>query len=363
MAVPKFDPKELEVVGEVPELFGMPPMPIYSYPVTVKEAVNAAYRREPVWMTFARDAKMMTPSVNPDNIARGFAFEAEKVEPIVGEGVPDMFGIEWEFVPAVGGAMVRPGKPFAEDANELLEKLVWPNPDEWDWETSGKLNNDTFLKAENYNSIGFLNGWFERLISMLDFEGALMALYDDDQKDAVNEFFTRLTDLYINIFGHYIDTYPNVDGFSVHDDWGSMRAPFFSPELCSEMIVPHMRRFTDYIHSRGKNCELHSCGLNIKQVPNMIAAGWDSWFPQDINDSQEIFELYGDKILIGVDPGIDAEGKTDEEMRAAARAFVDKYMTPTKQCFFSYVMKCCTKAFCDELYEYSRKKAYEMASK
>jgi hypothetical protein len=30
-----------------------------------------------------------------------------------------MFGIEWEYVPQVGGSMVRPGKPFVEDANEI----------------------------------------------------------------------------------------------------------------------------------------------------------------------------------------------------------------------------------------------------
>ena len=95
--------------------------------------------------------------------------------------------------------MVRPGKPFAEDAWDLLDKIEWPDPDAWDWEKSGRANNGVFLKKENYNVIGFLNGWFERLISMLDFENALMALYDDDQKEAVHKFFDRLSDLYINI--------------------------------------------------------------------------------------------------------------------------------------------------------------------
>ena len=357
MAVPMFDTKELTVIREEPGMFSfMLPSPVYTYPVTMKEAVHAMYRREPYWQMFGVDCKMMTPNVNPDNLARGFVFENEKIEPVVGRTVPDMFGIEWEYVPAVSGAMVRPGNPFAEDAHDLLKKLVWPDPDKWDWAGSAKANNDTFLKAENFNNIGFLNGWFERLISMLDFDSALMAIFDEDQKDAVHEFFSKLSDLYIKILGHMIDAYPNVDGFSMHDDWGGQKNTFFSPDLCEEMIVPHMRKVTDYLHSKGKICELHSCGSIIKQVPNMIAAGWDSWFPQTMNDTVAIYEMYGDKILVAVDAKIDPEGMSDDDLRAAARQYVDKFMHPGKPCFFHYNMACCTRPFRDELYEYSRKK-------
>lgn len=360
MSVPKFNSSELTVIREEPGMFWMPPSPVYSYPCTMKEAVKATYRREPYWQIFGADMKLMTPAVNPDNIARAFVFEAQKFEPVTNGTVPDMFGIEWEYVPAVGGSMVRPGKPFADNANELLEKVVWPKPETWEWEASAKANNGTFLKEENYNVIGFLNGWFERLISMLDFEGALMALYDEDQKEAVHQFFDRLSDLYIDILGRMIEAYPSVDGFSIHDDWGSQKETFFSPELCAEMIVPYMRRVTDFLHSKGKTCELHSCGQNFKQVPNMIAAGWDSWFPQNVVDTQKVYELYGDKIIAGVNPQISKENKSDDEMRAEARRFVDRFMQPKKPCFFHYTMDCCTRAFRDELYEYSRKKACGM---
>lgn len=61
--------------------------------------------------------------------------------------------------------------------------------------------------------------------------------------------------------------------------------------------------------------------------------------------------------MVGVDPKIDAEGKTEEEMRQAARDFIDRFMQPGKPCFFHYTMDCCTPAFCEELYAYSRKKA------
>ena len=356
MSVPKFDPKELEIVGTKPGMFGRGETPIYNYPCTLREAVRATFRREPYWQCFAGDMKMMTPKVNPDNIARAFVFEAERVEPQAGVLVPDMFGIEWEYIPAAGGSMVRPGKPFAEDAEELLEKVQWPDVDSWDWAGSAEANKDYFSK-DTYNTLCVLNGWFERLISMMEFEGAIMALYDDDQKEAVKTFLDKLSDLYIKILGHCIDAYPELDGFSMHDDWGAQKDTFFSPELCAEMIVPAMRKVTDYLHSRGKTCELHSCGKNLKQVPNMIAAGWDAWFPQNIVDSREVYELYGDKILVGVDPKIDIEGMSDDEIRAAARDFVDKYMQPGKPCFFAFSAATSNPVFGEELYAYSRKKA------
>ncbi|MCL2226993.1 MAG: hypothetical protein FWB97_05125, partial [Oscillospiraceae bacterium] len=68
MAIPKFDPKELTIIREEPGMFGgmFPPTPVYDYPATMKDAVNALYRREPYWQMFALDCKMMSPSVNPD---------------------------------------------------------------------------------------------------------------------------------------------------------------------------------------------------------------------------------------------------------------------------------------------------------
>ncbi len=356
MSVPKFDVSELEVVGHAPSFFGRGEgTAIYKYPCSVREAVKAMFRREPYWQVGGGDMKMMTPKVNPDNIARAFVFEAERVPAQPGVLVPDMFGIEWEYIPAAGGSMVRPGKPFAEDANELLEKVQWPDVDSWDWAGSAEANKDYF-SPDSYNTICILNGWFERLISMLEFEGAVMALYDEDQKDAVKEFLDKVSDVYIKIIDHSIEAYPDLDGFNMHDDWGAQKETFFSPELCAEMIVPAMRKVTDHIHSRGLTCELHSCGQNLKQVPNMIAAGWDAWNPQVIVDSCKVYELYGDKILIGVNPKIDLEGKTDEEKRAAALDFVNNFMQPGKPCFLSHGANN-DPVFHAALYEYSRKKA------
>ncbi|NLV50788.1 MAG: methyltransferase [Clostridiales bacterium] len=354
MAIPKFDPKELEVVEEVRGFYNAPPTPIYKFPVTPKEAYIAAYKGSPVWQITGLEQIMFAPAVNPDNIARAFCIDGTKTPPQDGL-VPDMFGIEWEFVRKVGGSMVRPGKPYLSDANEWYEKIVWPDIDKWDWEGAAKAN-ESYLSDTKFNVCWFLNGWYERLISFMEFENAAFALIDDDQKQAVKDLFDKLSDLYIRIFDKYLTYFPKIDGFCIHDDWGSQKETFFSPATAEEMIVPYMKRVTDYLHERGKFCDLHSCGQALKQIPNFIKAGWDSWSGQAMNDTHKIYELYGDKILLGVLPEMfDPAKLSEEEQRAKAREYADKFCRPDKPSIFGfYGSPVLTPAYREELYKQSR---------
>lgn len=352
MAIPKFDPKELEVVATIPGMFGRPPVEIYNFPVTPKEAYAALYNKEPLWEITSMEMTMFSPKCNPDNIARAFVFDGTKTPQT---GGTDMFGIEWEFVPQVGGSMVRPGKPFIDDANEIKDKVQWPDIDKWDWEGCGKANVE-YLSTPNYNICWFLNGWYERLISFMDFEGAIVAMIDEDQTDAVKDFFDKLSDLYIRIFDKYLEYFPQIDGFCIHDDWGSQKETFFSPATAEEMIVPYMKKVTDFLHSKGKSCELHSCGQLLKQVPNMIKAGWDSWFPQLMNDTHKIYELYGDQLLVGITPEeFDPETTPEEKQRELARDYADKFCRPEKPSLLNlYAGSFLTAAYREELYKQSR---------
>ena len=194
MAVPKFDLKELEVVGQIPGIFGGP---IYNYPVTPKEAYKAAFKRESVWQITGVERKTFVPKAHPDCVARASVADGSNTPKTGGK---DMFGIEWEFVPSAGGSMVRPGKPFLEDANDWYDKVLWPDIDSWDWEGNAKISKD-YLQSDNLIVTVCFNGWFERLISLMDFENAVVAMIDEEQKEAVKEFFDRLTNLYIRILG------------------------------------------------------------------------------------------------------------------------------------------------------------------
>jgi hypothetical protein len=364
MQIPKFNPRELQVIAEKPNHFGGPGIPIYSFPVTGKKAVRALYERRAIWQVMLGvgvESTIFTPAINPDNVARAFVFDGTVVPGVSNLiGGKDLFGIEWEYIPAVGGSMVRPGKPFIEDANDIEKKVVWPNIDNWDWEGASKAN-EQYLSGSSVYAAMFMNGYFERLISFMDFEGAILAMIDEDQKAAVKCFFDKLSDLYTRMIDKFIAYFPQVDIYTIHDDWGSQKDTFFSPAVVSEMIVPSMRRVTDFIRSKDRFADLHSCGSNIKQVPNMIAAGFDSWTPQTMNDIEKIYDLYGDRLIIGTMPKIyDVDNSTEEEQRACAKAYADRFCRPDKPSSLSLYSSpmigpnLLTKAFREELYKQSR---------
>ena len=353
MNVPAFDEKELEVVGESKSLFGS--IPILNYPVSLSDGYLAALRdRKPIWQTTGLETQMFTPRIIPDNVARSLVVEAKPFDKNTGGG-KDMFGIDWEYVPQVGGSMVRPGNPFMEDMYDWKEKVVWPDIDSWDWEGCYEENKD-FVNSGKAVQVWFQTGWYERLISFMEFENAIMALFDEDQQDLILEFFDKLADLYIRIIDKFVHYFPQVQSFFMHDDWGSQKETFFSPALVEKMIVPSMKKVTDHIHSIGRVAELHSCGQIMKQVPNMIKAGWDTWSGQLMNDTHVLYEQYGDKIMLGVVPEqFDPETTTEEEQRALAREFAEKFCNPEKPCVVNlYGTFCFTPAYREELYKQSR---------
>ena len=357
MAIP-FDEKELEtseVISAIPGKF--PEVAKFNTPVTSQEGSRRAFAKKPEWIMTWHDYEMFNPRVFVDNVCRGLVDEDKKMDPSE-YGGNDMFGIPWVYEKEAGGSMVPTGFALFDDANDWKDYVKFPNFDEWDWETSAAENNDTWLGRGRFSLANITTGWFERLISFMGFEDAAVAMVDEDQEDAVIELFDALSDCYCDLIDHFHKYYPNLDGFYIHDDWGTALQPFFSFNAAEDLIVPAMKKVTDHIHELGMFAELHSCGNHgAVQLPNIIAAGWDAWAPQPLNDIDALFQQYGDKIMLS--PMLpDITGMSDDEARAAAREYVQKYCTTPGKAIklqISDEFKLANKAFWEELYKESRK--------
>ena len=345
-----FDEKELEIVSQVETRLGI--SRVYNTPITAKENAKRLFAGDPVWIPAARSTvATFTPSIIPDNIARAFVFSGEKFNNAECGGGKDMFGIDWVYVPEAGGSMVKPGNPTLEDANDWKEVIKFPDIEEWDWEGCAKVNEE-YLKSNKLTSFTIMSGaWFERLISFMDFEGAIVALVDEDQQDAVKELFEATTDLMCRIVDKVAEYFPTMDSITVHDDWGSQAQPFFSEATAMEMIVPYMKKLTDHIKSKGMLAILHSCGHTETRVNCYIAAGWQAWTPQPMNDTAKLYEEYGDQIIITVLSNL-SEDLTEEQQIQAAKEFAEKYCVAGKPCMISYPTKLA--AFEKEFYKQSR---------
>ena len=318
-----YSDEELKVVGSYPATRG-PDTPKLNTPVTPMENLNRLRRGEkPLWIPTQNDFTSFTPRVVPDNVARGFAFDAEPPLTPEQSGGPDMFGTEWVYITQAGGSMVRPGSPRFTNANDWRDVITFPDLDTYDWETSGKIN-ARFRDSGRAFQATIMTGLFERLISFMDFENAAIALVDDEQQDAVHDLFDALADFNIRLIDKHIEYY-GVNAICFHDDWGSQRDPFFSLDTAREMLVPYLRRIVDHCHEKGLFFNLHSCGKNEKVVPAYIDAHVDMWAGQTMNDKEKLYEMYGDQIIIGFDMPAFRPGTPKEELEAFAKDFVVRH--------------------------------------
>ena len=266
----------------------------------------------------------------------------------------DIFGIRWRYVPAAGGSIVEPGAPLLDDVNNWRKVIRLPDVDSWDWAAAAQ---EIVIDPRFPTYLSFVNGfWFERLISFMDFMPAAMALIDDEQIDAVKDLFAAMTDLGCRLVDHICETWPMMDFIEVHDDWGAQKAPFFSMDVAYELFVPFMKQLTDRIHGWGRHTMLHSCGHNEERVQCYIDGGFDLWAPQTMNDVGALYDNYGDRIILCVFPEeTDLAARSEEEQRAAARRFVDRFCRPGKVAVMGReVARRGTPAFLDEVYVYSR---------
>jgi len=315
---------ELKIIGEYPATMpGFPGAPKYALPITPRENFNRLIKdRNPMWMPVGGDSLMFCPRIVPDNIARFWVMEKNRITKEEAGG-PDWFGVEWEYVDVAGGSMVKPGAPKVPDITRWEDFITFPDLDALDWEASAEANRE-YVISDMPISMVFFTGFFERLISLMDFENAATALIDEDEQEGVHRLFAALADFYSKLMEKFVKYY-GLEIAWFHDDWGAQRSPFFSYATCEEMLIPYIKRMADRAHELGVIFELHSCGKIETLVPLMIEAGVDIWRGQPLNDSSMMVREYGDKLIIGAQVPEVAEDATDEEVYAVAKAFVEEF--------------------------------------
>ena len=292
----KFNPEiELQDTGKTYSYYGTyygypySDIPILNSPITPRENWFRAVRGEDYeWVPdCVGDIYDITPDIIPDVVACGF------------NGGLDNFGVEW--VPLENGlpAMVPPGKPMLEDISEWREKLVWPDVDSWDWEGASK-NYEKSVNEGRFNRGILLSGFFERLISLMDFDGAAIAMITEPEE--VRAFFEKLADHNIAIIEHY-RKYLKTDGIMLHDDWGSQRSAFFSTDTFRETIMEPYKRVVQRTHELGMLFIAHCCGNALDFVPYMVECGVDSWQMQpDASDPMIAKDLAQGKLKLECPP-------------------------------------------------------------
>ena len=309
MSADKYTPDELEVVGKFP---GMLKLDRYNYPITPRENLLRLYEgKTPMWIPSPGEMATIKVDCDPENIARSPS------------GGVDGYGVEWVFVESAGGAMVKPGNPKVEDIAVWEDCITVPDPDTWDWEGSVSRQMKDLSDPTLMHGITFGSCLFERLIAVMDFENAAVALIDDEQEEDVHRFFRAVTDYrkkYYTLCKKWFDP----DCVNFNDDWGSQRAEFFSKETAREMLVPYVKESIDCAHDLGMYADLHCCGFVEGFVPFFIEEGFNTWGGQPLNDKPKLKKMYPGNFVFTHVIDVDPEA-SDEEVDAAVAKFMDEF--------------------------------------
>ncbi len=230
-----------------------------------------------------------------------FNAEAYAERPPHTTGGTDWFGVKWNYEAGVDAiAPDHTQDPVLEDIYDWKEIIKFPDLDAWDWSKVEEIDHISEIDRENKAfEIMFVNGPFERLHMLMGFENALCAMITDPEE--VTEFLNAFMEWKLRLMEKVIEIY-KPDVLMFHDDWGTQKNMFFSPDTWRELIKPQIQKAVDRCHELGVIFEMHSCGFIEPIVPDFVEMGIDSWQGMEINDIPKLKAITGDKLSYHVTP-------------------------------------------------------------
>ncbi len=235
--------------------------------------------------------------------------------------------------------------PVHDDAHKVLKDITqwkeivhFPNlefPDE-DWAMAVK-SAESIDRSEKFATAMVAPGVFENMHYLMGMEDCMISFYTEPE--ALQELLDALTEWELK-YAKVLCDHLHPDAIIHHDDWGSQKSTFLSPDMFREFIVPVYKKIYGYYKSRGVELIIHhSDSFAATLVPYMIEMGIDVWQGcLDTNDLPSLVKQYGGQISFmgGINNGVvDVPNWTPE--------LIHNYVNKTcHDCGKNYFIPCCT---------------------
>ena len=300
-------------------------IPKFDYPITPLDNFHrVATRNNPLWTP---NSMMDFQNMMFQDLAIGEQIGADFNSKVTEDyDFIDWFGVPLRWCVSAGGATNTPNTHLLEDITKWESVLKIPVLSDWDWQTKADafLNNEYDPKKVLH--IDLHNGLIQRLIAVLGgYTEGMFAL--SLEPEAVRDFFERLADHMIELVDLLCRLYP-VNLMTIHDDWGTEKDTFYSPDMMEDLVFEPTKRIIDHIKSKGVHFMLHSCGNITRFIPYMIDMGAEFLqIQRRAVDIPAMKEKYGDKIGFNtgfeeMEPGVQY---TTDDMIRMVRQTVDLY--------------------------------------
>lgn len=241
-----------------------------------------------------------------------------------GPAVMDAWGVTKRFPANVPGPFPvhDPEHIVCKDITHWRDYVKAPNviyPAE-DWEAAIRQV-EAVDRSEQFALTFVAPGVFEQCHYLLEIQNCLVNFYEEPER--MHELIDYITE-YELAFAEQVCKFLKPDGVFHHDDWGSQRSTFISPEMFEEFFLPAYKKIYGYYKSNGARLIVHhSDSYAATLVPYMIDMGVNIW--QGVmtsNDIPSLIQKYGPQITFmgGIDSAsVDHPGWTREEVSREVR--------------------------------------------
>jgi hypothetical protein len=258
------------------------------------------------------EGKMMTPKENYLHMLRGGIPEympaycvpfmmGVREELLTPQSAPDGPIVTGLGVTYVGnkennyGAMPEPGKILIDDIAKWREKLKIRDITGRDWESYYK-ENSKHIDREKFCVCVDGSDYFLTLVSLMGFEGALMALYEEPEE--VIELFTEISKFYTTVMKAQM-YWLKPEIYILMDDDSAYTAPFISLDIYRRIIKPFHKLHADIALESGCFIDRHDCGKSEQFIEDWLEIGVRAWNPCQItNDCKGIKQKYGSRLAL-----------------------------------------------------------------
>jgi hypothetical protein len=192
-------------------------------------------------------------------------------------------------------------------------KLDYPQS-EWD---KYKSQIEEVDKNETFVTIFGAPGIFEQIHYLMGMDDSLLAFYEEPE--AMKELINYIIEWKLGYAKLLCDNFAPEVIFQ-HDDWGSHRSSFFSPDMFEEFFLESYKKWYGYYKERGVQLIVHhNDAYSANLVPFMIEMKMDIWQGcVTTNNVSELIKKYGGKISFmgDIDNGLVDRGDWTQELVA-----------------------------------------------
>jgi len=248
------------------------------------------------------------------------------------DGQKDMFGIPWHVSPE--GSVAQHDFILFEDIEDWEKNTRVPDLDSIDIKEIARAEMERRpLDRENrLVQIMRPTGLFQRMIAMMGFENALIALQVDPEE--CKKFLEVITDYMVDYNDRVIDAY-GPDIYIYSDDVSTATGTFMSLDAYKDIFEPFHRRIGENIRKHeGVIAEYHECGKSLSVISLIADMGFQMWHGANpCNDLAALMqgELKGRMAVEGGwDPLAPASylGATVEDLVDETRRCMTEYKMP-----------------------------------